>query len=170
MSTTVLKKIYFAGPEVFLPNAAEHFAEMAALCAQYNMTALVPLSGRGAADLSDREIFTANWNLLHKADGLVCNVSDFRGSEPDARTVFEIGVARERDLIITGYSVKGGTYLERVQAGVPTKCDFKGILRDTQDFEVENYGNRLNLMLAHSVPNIQPTAARAVELMATLIA
>lgn len=47
----------------------------------------------------------ANIARLDSADGVIANLRDFRGTEPDAGTVFEVGYAHARGIPVIGYGV-----------------------------------------------------------------
>ncbi|MFA7431885.1 MAG: nucleoside 2-deoxyribosyltransferase, partial [Rhodospirillaceae bacterium] len=75
-----MKTVYLAGPEVFLPNAAEIGAAKKAICARHGLTGVFPLDN--VLDLSGlsppeagRAIFRANVALMRAADAVIANLT-----------------------------------------------------------------------------------------------
>src|SRR5262245_1313471 len=87
-------KIYLAGPEVFLPDAAAMGRRKQETCARHGATGLFPLdndlTASSDAPLS-RRIFAANSALMEQADAIIANLTPFRGPSADAGTVYELG-------------------------------------------------------------------------------
>lgn len=83
-----MKKIYIAGPQVFLPDPAAHFTYAADLCARLGVQALIPYD---PLITTLEAIYNHNVQLLREADGLVADILPFRGSEPDSGTCWELG-------------------------------------------------------------------------------
>ncbi|SEF28545.1 nucleoside 2-deoxyribosyltransferase [Variovorax sp. NFACC27] len=148
---TTRPRIYLAGPDVFRPNAAEHFAVLTAVCDCLGLEALVPFDDQVTAATSPQAIYEANMQKLRAAQGVVANLEPFRGAEPDSGTVFEVGVAVMLGLPVVAYGVPPGDYVNRVGERAPLHRDAGGVLRDPDGMEVEDFGLRLNLMLSHSV-------------------
>ncbi|SES76555.1 nucleoside 2-deoxyribosyltransferase [Variovorax sp. OV084] len=100
-------RVYLAGPDVFRPDAAEHFALMAAVCERLGLEALSPFDASINASTSPHVIYAKNMELLRSAQGVVANLAPFRGAEPDSGTVFEVGVASALGLPVVGYGAEG---------------------------------------------------------------
>jgi nucleoside 2-deoxyribosyltransferase len=81
-------KIYIAGPQVFLPDPLKFFDGVRRLCERKGVVPLIPFDPVIA---DTRDIFRLNIDLLKSCDGLVADVSPFRGAEPDSGTVWEAG-------------------------------------------------------------------------------
>ena len=93
-------RVYLAGPDVFEPDARQRFAQLAAWAQAQGLQAIVPMDAEGEPARPDelpqqaaQRIFLANLARLDAADGMVANLMDFRGTEPDSGTVFEVGYA-----------------------------------------------------------------------------
>ena len=87
-------KIYLAGPEVFKEDAIEVGKSMKKYCKKKGFKGLFPLDKQIIAPTkkeASMAIFEANRAMIEKADIVVANLNDFRGSEPDSGTVCEIG-------------------------------------------------------------------------------
>ncbi|MDQ0082960.1 nucleoside 2-deoxyribosyltransferase [Variovorax boronicumulans] len=117
-------RVYLAGPDVFRPDAAEHFALMAAVCERLGLEALSPFDASINAGTSPHTIYAKNMELLRSAQGVVANLAPFRGAEPDSGTVFEVGVASALGLPVVGYGAKGvGVILVSAATLAPTAED-----------------------------------------------
>ena len=109
-------KVYLAGPAVFRPDAREHMARLAAQCEHHGLQALLPTDDcGGAADAPlARRIYAANTRMLREADGVLADLQEWRGHEPDSGTAFEVGFAAALELPIVGYGASAECYADRV--------------------------------------------------------
>lgn len=173
MSVSPRPRIYLAGPDVFRRDAAQHFAALAAACERHGLQAMAPSDGLVPMDTPEAEIaqriYEVNMRLLQQADGVIANLTPFRGVEPDSGTVFEVGVAVARGIPVLAYGVPQGSYADRVKASQHTSRDNLGPLRDADDLIVEDLGLPLNLMLACSV-RFASSAEEALQVIARAIA
>ncbi|QJC51470.1 nucleoside 2-deoxyribosyltransferase [Paenibacillus albicereus] len=139
--------VYLAGFEVFRPDAAETGRAMKALCAEYGFRGIFPLDKdiRPLPDRLDtaRAIFEGNVRLVRQADFVLANLNAFRGSEPDAGTVFECGLAYALGKPLYGHLADTRDQAERLAANIDP---ITGRHRDGMN--VENFGLPVNLMLA----------------------
>ena len=165
-------RIYLAGPDVFLPDHARIFAALKAHCARLGLAGVAPTdaapSPAAAAgdDARAQAIYEGNVALIRGADGVIANLASFRGQEPDAGTVFEVGFAVALGLPVVGYAVPPGSYAERVQAAIACRRDAAGVVTEAATGTVvEGLGQPLNLMLSRSI-ELAPTAAQAIEWLA----
>ncbi len=102
---TTRPRVYLAGPDVFRPDAEQHFAMLAAVCEKHGLEALSPFCL--SVDITSAQaIYEANMAKLKAADGVVANLAPFRGEEPDSGTVFEVGVAAARGVPVVGYGAQ----------------------------------------------------------------
>ncbi len=134
---TVLKKIYLAGFDVFRQDAAWYGKEMQKLCEKYGFEGLYPLDNTCTAASG---IFEANTEMIRRCDIIAANMNDFRGSEPDSGTAFELGY---------GYALGKTLYCYR--SDIRTLRQRLGCT-DADGFNVEDFGLSLNLMIA--VPSV----------------
>lgn len=165
-------RIYLAGPDVFRPDARDHFVRLTEACDAVGLAALLPADGNEdqTPDAPEKQIYEANMQRLRSADGVVANLASFRGLEPDSGTVFEVGAAVALGIPVAAYGVPEGSYAERAQAALPCEKDANGVLRERgTGIAVEDFGQRLNLMLACSI-HIEPTPETALKKMAELLA
>ena len=169
-------RVYLAGPDVFDQDNAQTFAALSRLAHEYGLSPIVPMEGWGCVEgkptdgqsLAQR-IFAANIARLDSADGVIANLRDFRGTEPDAGTVFEVGYAHARGIPVIGYGVPARCYATRVGDREACGRDRSGTLRELANGrEVEDFGQPLNLMLACSV-ELVPHAAAAMAALALVL-
>lgn len=167
------RKVYLAGPDVFLPNAREHFDHLQSLCKALGLQGLVPSDGglsqgfQGSRHELASTIYRENIALIESADAVLANLCAFRNPvEPDSGTAFEVGFAVARGKPVVGYLPQAAEFYEhRVEAafGVRTRS---GLPFDaTHDYLIEAMDLPLNLMLACSTP-LHATAASALAALA----
>jgi nucleoside 2-deoxyribosyltransferase len=154
MTAATRPRIYLAGPEVFLPDAAAVGAEKCRLCAEVGFEGLFPLDA--SLDLTGlskheaaRRIALANEALMHSADAIIANLTPFRGVSMDSGTAFEVGFMRALGKPILGYSNASSIYavrarLCRMNSALPYDSDREG-------FEIEDFDLAENLMIAVAV-------------------
>src|SRR3954469_18251751 len=101
-------KVYLAGPEVFLCDAAALGAKKKALCEGYGFTGLLPfdneVSAVPAGERSDREIYRANMALIQESECPLINLPPCRGPSADGGSVFELGLMMALAKPVFGYS------------------------------------------------------------------
>lgn len=143
-------RIYLAGPEVFLPNAAAVGTAKCRLAAAAGLKGVFPLdTGLDLAGLHKveqaRRISRANEDLMRSCDGLVANLTPFRSVSMDAGTAFEVGFMRALGRPVLGYSNTVDDLASRsraLRASPPLPFD-----ADAPDVAVEDFGLSENLMI-----------------------
>lgn len=88
-------------------------------------------------------IYRANIALLRGCDAVMANLQDFRGTEPDSGTVFEVGYAVALGLPVWAYGAPAVPIIDQVPH------DAAG--RDGDDWAVEDFALPRNLMLACAI-------------------
>ena len=143
-------RIYLAGPEVFLPDAAAIGAEKKRLCRQFGFEGLYPLNEDAAAapgdDPLDMKIYRACIAAIHRADLAIFNLTPFRGVSADVGTVFELGLCVGRGLPVFAYTNDSRDLVERVRERGEVRQDVE-LWRDAAGLTVEDFGNADNLMI-----------------------
>ena len=138
-------KVYLAGPEVFLPNAAEVGAAKKRICAAHGLEGLFPLDQQ-QPELPPIQlataIYRANAALMDQADAIIANLTPFRGAAMDVGTAFEVGYCAARGVKLFGYANIRALLTER------TAHSAKGGVRvDENGWMVEDFGFFENLMI-----------------------
>jgi nucleoside 2-deoxyribosyltransferase len=165
-------RIYLAGPDVFRPDARDHFIRLTAACDAVGLAALLPADGNEeqTPHAPEMQIYQANMQRLRGADGVVANLQCFRGMEPDSGTVFEVGAAIALGIPVVAYGVPEGSYADRARVALRCEVDANEVLRESgTGIAVEDFGQPLNLMLACSI-HIEPTPEAALRKMAEVLA
>lgn len=154
-------RIYLAGPDVFARDYAAYKARIKQWCGELGLLALCPgddeVQGESKSEIA-RRIYEINVALIDSADGVVANVRDFRGHEPDSGTVFEIGYAVGRGKKVWCYNTPALDLLAQVPQGEPGYC------RD--GMQIEDFGLPRNLMLAHAAELVQGDLRACLEQVA----
>lgn len=145
-----MKKIYLAGPEVFLPNAVEVGNRLKSLCKTYGFEGCFPLdntiSGTNAKEIAQK-IREANIAMIKACDAVIANVSSFRGAEPDSGTVWEIGYAQALNKEVIAYATDRRTLKTKTQEIL----QLGNTGNDAQGMAIEDFGLSHNLMYAQCV-------------------
>ncbi|MCC7272070.1 MAG: nucleoside 2-deoxyribosyltransferase [Alphaproteobacteria bacterium] len=139
--------MYLAGPEVFLPEAADVGAAKRRICARHGLSGLFPIDeSRPQRDAAT--IHRANLALMRQAGAVVANLSPFRGPGADPGTAFEVGFMAALGKPVFAYTNRPGTLLDRMRAGGAATADADGGWRDADGLAIEDFGLAENLMLA----------------------
>lgn len=154
MAETTRKRIYLAGPEVFLADAIAVGRAKAEMAWQAGFEGHFPLDQQlGLEGLSRlekaRRISLANEALMRSCDLLIANLTPFRGVAMDSGTAYEVGYMRALGRPVLGYTNLPGDYRGRAEAfrarGIPVgDCD-------RTDAEIEDFGLQENLMIAVAI-------------------
>jgi nucleoside 2-deoxyribosyltransferase len=165
-STARRPRVYLAGPEVFLRNAAEIGAIKVALCRDAGLEGLFPLDQTldvaGLAPLAQAAaIAVANEDLMRSAAAIIANMTPFRGVSMDAGTAYEVGFMRALRRPVFGYTSSPGDYrarVERFRRDAPPWSDGESTCSLVEDF-----GMAENLMIdcavrAHGTEPFRGTA------------
>jgi nucleoside 2-deoxyribosyltransferase len=142
------RKIYLAGPEVFLPDAVELGLRKKALCQEFGFVGLYPLDNAIIeGEQRDARIYAANLALIEEADAAIFNLSPFRGIGADSGTAFELGWCAARGKPLFAYSNDPADLFDRVKTAFGAHRTPQGGWCDAHGFEIETFGNADNLML-----------------------
>jgi nucleoside 2-deoxyribosyltransferase len=150
------RKVYLAGPDVFLSDALVIARRKKELCSAYGFEGLHPFDNEppdGSADEGrDRVIYRANESMIRQADFGICNLTPFRGPSADVGTVFELGMLVGLGKRVFGYTNVVSDLIDRCQA-VPAFASGteKRIWLDANGMEVEDFGNADNLMIDNAL-------------------
>ena len=138
-----MKKVYLAGPTVFKRNCIELFEQMRNELLMIGVEALIPVDGEAT---SAQQIALKNMKLIQECDYVFADLSPFRGTEPDSGTAFEVGYAIALNKCVIAYNVKTGSYKSQVQHVLNISGNI-----DRDEYEIEDFGHPLNLMLSCNV-------------------
>ncbi|HLY54529.1 MAG TPA: nucleoside 2-deoxyribosyltransferase [Stellaceae bacterium] len=151
-----MRRLYLAGPDVFLPDAIEMGRRKKALCTRYGVEGLYPLDNEiaaaGGASL-DRLIYRANVAMIRTADAAIVNLTPFRGPSADTGTVFELGLLSGLGKPAFCYTNDAADLIERVRRHGPAVFDGTD-WRDSDGMSIEDFGNVDNLMIDAAVAEL----------------
>ena len=149
----MIRRIYLAGPDVFLPDAIAVGRSKVALCAAYGFEGLFPLDNEapptaGSPQTVGLQIYRANRRLMRSADAILANMTPFRGPSADVGTAFELGFFAAMERPIFAYSADLQSYAERTRArlGLARSAE-----RDADGHDIERFDLPDNLMLPGAV-------------------
>src|SRR5215469_7924159 len=109
--------IYLAGPDVFLPDAANIGRRKIEICARYGLIGRYPLDNPvdlTAADASLR-IYRGLEAMMDECSAIIANLTPFRGPGADPGTVYELGYMAARGKFCLGYANDPAFYVDRVR-------------------------------------------------------
>ncbi len=169
-----MTKVYLAGPMVFYPDPDAVFAEMKAIMAAFDLVGVAPLDNQvGLEDAQSgpelaRSIYRADAELMLGVDAAIFNIDPFRrGTEMDAGTAFEVGFCAARRLPMTGWTVDGRPYPDKVKhffsetfglsvsaAAATGSGATSGAARDPDGMLVHSEGMRQNLMIEMAIESL----------------
>lgn len=146
-----MKKVYIAGPQVFLPDPMKFFDEVTEIANELKLHAIIPFDA--STNGQPLEIFNSNVARIKSCDGVIAYVDPFRGSEPDSGTVWECGAAFMLGKPIVYYFKDDATV--EIKARRYFRSMFWNLTRRLKDvmpdgMVTERFGYPLNLMLAYS--------------------
>jgi nucleoside 2-deoxyribosyltransferase len=146
-----VRKVYLAGPSIFRADAARIGQELVELCSRHGLVGLYPMEGDIAevTTMNTDVVFESNLRLIAQADGVVADMSPFRGPHVDDGTAFEVGYAYALGKPVFAYSDSLAALIDRI----PTDRA-SGLPRDERGYVVEDYGQPVNLMLAAAVSGL----------------
>ena len=149
-------RIYLAGPDVFLPDAAARAAALKGVCARHGLVGVFPLDPLAEAEPAGwaalpewQRIALRNEAHIRTAAALIANLTPFRGPSADVGTVFEIGFARALGLPVFGWTATRADFAARTRSflGDAARHGRDGAWRDGEGLAVEAFGCAENLMI-----------------------
>jgi nucleoside 2-deoxyribosyltransferase len=144
-------RVYLAGPDVFLPDAAAAGADKKRLCAQQGFEGVFPLDAELAA-ASPRAtgiaISAANEALIRSCELVIANMTPFRGPSADAGTAYEMGFARALGKRVLAYTESAVSFAARTRAFLAERGELAADgERETNGRSIEAFELADNLML-----------------------
>lgn len=153
-----MKKVYLAGPQVFLPDAEKWYSDAKALCLENGLEALTPFNNKLH---TARDIFRYNREQILSAHYIIADVNPFRGTEPDSGTVWEIGFAYARGKYIIAHQNSVKTVRDKTLEFFDLDDgDIREIMPD--GMAVEDLGGYVNLMIGMAGQMVAGDFASAV--------
>jgi nucleoside 2-deoxyribosyltransferase len=154
MMSMTPKRIYLAGPEVFLANAKEVGEQKKTLCRKYGFEGVFPLDNEvDAKNKSAKEvglcISEVNENLIRTCGILIANITPFRGPSVDAGTAYEMGFVHALGKKVFAYTNVVVPFTERTIKALNMEVNrgSDGKLRDIHGMFIEEMDLTDNLMI-----------------------
>lgn len=173
-----MKNIYIAGPDVFSLYSSDRGRKYKNTLKDKGFIGLYPGDYCETIELSKdqlaRDIFDYNTNLIRSSDGIIANLSGFRGPSADAGTIWEVGFARGLNIPVVGYIDVGA---EDAIYDYLDKCyhwDLVGSLEKGKSFDrynnlIEDFNLPDNLMIIKSLNGMSNSFESAVKLIKEIL-
>ena len=153
------RRVYLAGPEVFLPNAREIGARKRGICQRRGLIGVFPSDEEGVCDPSQPPseqglaISRAMELTMRGCDAMIVNLTPFRGPSADVGSAYEMGFMRALGRPIFAYCNDERPFLERVIAfyGGATSLRSTGEHEGPDGMAIEPFALHDNLMLAGGI-------------------
>jgi nucleoside 2-deoxyribosyltransferase len=147
-------RVYLAGPDVFFPQPIQWAARKKSICQRYGLIGVSPLDDllrepdEWASFHLWRKIAMRNEAHIRNCQGVIANLTPFRGPSADAGTVYEVGFARALGLALFGYATTTEPFLARTLSAIgPDATNHEGAWYDADGLLVEQFGLFDNLMI-----------------------
>lgn len=146
-------RVYLAGPELFLADAATLAAAKRALCAAHGLTGVFPTDPPPTPppDAAPEwfRLYLANEAHIRSCDALIANLTPFRGPSADPGTVYELGFMRALGRPVLGYANTTARFGSRTLAWLRGAARRRpdGGWEDAEGLAVEEFDLMDNLML-----------------------
>jgi nucleoside 2-deoxyribosyltransferase len=148
------KRVYLAGPEVFLANAKEIGEHKKALCRKYGFEGVFPIDievdtkGKTPKEVGFC-ISNVNEALIKSCEIVIANITPFRGPSADIGTAYEMGFAHALGKKVYAYTNDSEPFTQRTIKALNGEVsrEFDGRLRDRVGMFIEENGLIDNLMI-----------------------
>lgn len=146
-------KLYLAGPEVFLPNARAILDQKAAMTRAYGFEPVCPgdVSIEPAPTKHEfgLKISAVDEGFMNAADGVIANLTPFRGIAADPGTVFELGYMCAMGKLVAAYTNVAESHYARTVGYYDGKITVgaDGHKRGPDGLSLEDFDMFENLML-----------------------
>jgi len=153
------KRVYLAGPEVFLANARQIGARKREICARHDLVGVFPADEEcePGLDLPPSErgiaISCAMERVMRTCDAMIVNLTPFRSPSADVGSAYEMGFMRALGRPVFAYSNDTRPFFDRVAAfcGDTLRRRPTGEFEDSDGMAIERFALNDNLMLAGAV-------------------
>ena len=152
------KRIYLAGPEVFLANACEIGACKRDICERHGLIGVFPADEEDACDptlpLAEQglAISRAMERVMRGCDAMIVNLTPFRGPSADVGSAYEMGFMRALGRPIFAYTNDAGpSSIVSPPCGGAVRMRPTGEHEDPDGMAIEPFALHDNLMLAGGI-------------------
>lgn len=149
----MILKLYLAGPEIFLPTARETLDAKAAMTRAYGFEPICPgdvtIEPAPTRHGFGLKISGVDEDMMNRADGVIANLTPFRGIAADVGTAFELGYMCAQGKLVAAYTNMTANHFAR------TRDFYAGDIREGADgrkrgpdgLSLEDFDMIENLML-----------------------
>ncbi|MFO0292215.1 MAG: nucleoside 2-deoxyribosyltransferase [Rhodospirillales bacterium] len=154
------RRIYLAGPDVFLPDAHAAAARKKELCRRYGFEGAFPFDAvLDFTRLTPRQkamrIYHSDVALMDSCDICVAHMTPYRGPSMDVGTAYEMGYMRAQGKPVLGYTNVAGDVFARTAQFIGGQERLRlretGVHEDPDAMMIEGMGMVDNLMLDGAV-------------------
>lgn len=146
-------KLYLAGPEVFLPNARDILDAKAALTRAHGFEPICPgdifIEPAPTRHEFGLKISAVDEGMMNRADGVIANLTPFRGIAADVGTAFELGYMCAQGKLVAAYTNVTANHYARTSGfyGGEVREGADGRKRGPDGMSLEDFDMIENLML-----------------------
>lgn len=146
-------KLYLAGPEVFLPNARDMLDRKAAMARAHGFEPICPgdifIEPAPTRHEFGLKISAVDEGMMDRADGVIANLTPFRGIAADVGTAFELGYMCAQGKLVAAYTNVAANHFARTSAyyGSEVREGADGRKRGPDGLSLEDFDMIENLML-----------------------
>jgi nucleoside 2-deoxyribosyltransferase len=145
-------RIYLAGPEVFLAEAAGLADAKRRICAAHGLSGVFPTDPPPEPPPAGfpewYRLYLANEAHIRGCAALIANLTPFRGPSADPGTVYELGFMRALGRPVFGYSNTVARFGSRTLAAIGRGARRRGAMwEDAEGMAVEDFDLSDNLMI-----------------------
>jgi nucleoside 2-deoxyribosyltransferase len=146
-------RVYLAGPELFLADAARIAAAKRAVCAAHGLTGVFPTDPPPVPPPSGEpewyRLYLGNEAHIRSCDALIANLTPFRGPSADPGTAYELGFMRALGRPVHGFMNTAARFGSRTLAalGPDARRRADGVWEDAEGMAVEEFDLHDNLMI-----------------------
>lgn len=112
-------KLYLAGPEVFLPNARHMLDAKAAMAREFGFEPICPgdvtIEPAPTRHEFGLKISAVDEGMMNRADGIIANLTPFRGIAADVGTAFELGYVCAQGKPVAAYTNMTANHFQRTR-------------------------------------------------------
>jgi nucleoside 2-deoxyribosyltransferase len=150
-------RIYLAGPDIFHPQGLALAEQKKLICERYGLEGVassdflagVQFTGKPAGAAP---IYRERLKVIESCDGLIADMTPFRGPAMDPATAFVMGVMAGRGKPVVGYTLDPTPYAERIQ-GLQDRIDEPAVRVGTKlvspdGTAIEDFGVADSVMIA----------------------
>jgi nucleoside 2-deoxyribosyltransferase len=113
-------RIYLAGPDIYHPQALDIMERKKNVCARYGLEGVVATDFLAGIQFSGvpaaaPRLYRERAKVIKECDGLIANMTPFRGTSIDPTTALEMGMMEGLGRPVVGYTLDPTNYADRIR-------------------------------------------------------